>query len=88
MSGTDTKGNPSVYASLKGQARCMAAYDAALARWPVPYEQLDLPTRFGSTHIIASGPKDAPALLLLHGRWATATITQFLGAQHAVQPWQ
>ena len=74
MRRTNITGNPGMYASLAGQARCMAAYDAALARWPVPYEQLDLPTRFGSTHIIASGPKDAPALLLLHGRWATASM--------------
>ena len=33
-----------------------------------------MPTRFGSTHVIASDPKDAPPLVLLHGNWATATI--------------
>ena len=49
--------NPLIYKSSEGKAKCMAVYDAALAHWPVPYEQLDLPTRFGSTHVIASGPK-------------------------------
>ncbi len=66
--------NPLIYRSSEGKARCMAVYDAALARWPVPYEQLDLPTRFGSTHVIASGPKNAPPLVLLHGNWATAMM--------------
>jgi pimeloyl-ACP methyl ester carboxylesterase len=63
-----------IYKSSEGQAKCLAIYDAALAHWPVPYEQLDLPTRFGTTHVIASGPKDAPPLVLLHGNWATATM--------------
>jgi pimeloyl-ACP methyl ester carboxylesterase len=66
--------NLSIYASPEGQAKCMAIYEAALANWPVPFEQFDLPTRFGSTHIIASGPKDGQPLILLHGQWATATM--------------
>ncbi len=66
--------DPFIYKSPEGKARCMAIYDAVLAHWPVPYTQLYLPTRFGSTHIIASGPKDAPPLILLHGQWASATM--------------
>lgn len=31
-----------------------------------------MPTRFGVTHVIASGPTDAPVLLLLHAYFATA----------------
>ena len=52
----------------------MAAYDTALALWPVPYESFDVPTRFGNTHIIASGPKGAPPLVLLHATSASATM--------------
>ena len=63
-----------IYKSPEGKARCLAVYDTALSQWPVPYEQLDVPTRFGSTHVIASGPKDTPPLVLLHGNWATATM--------------
>ncbi len=66
--------DPRIYKSPEGRAKCLAVYDAALAHWPVPYEQLDVPTRFGSTHVIASGPRDAPPLVLLHGNWATATM--------------
>ena len=62
-----------IYKSLDGKANCLAVYEAALAAWPVPYEQLDLPTRFGSTHVLATGSRIAPPLVLLHGNWATAT---------------
>jgi pimeloyl-ACP methyl ester carboxylesterase len=37
-----------------------------LEGWPVPYEELYIPTRFGGTHVIASGVQDAPALVLFH----------------------
>jgi pimeloyl-ACP methyl ester carboxylesterase len=51
----------------------MAAYDATLSRWPVPYECLTVPTRHGDTHLIASGAPEAPPLVLLGGAGANAT---------------
>ena len=66
--------DPLIYKNPESKARCLAVYDAALAHWPVPYDELDLPTRFGGTHVIVSGPDDAPPLVLLHGNWATATM--------------
>ncbi len=65
---------PLIYRSPEGKAQCMAVYETALAQWPVPHEQLDLPTRFGRTNVIASGPDDAAPLVLLHGQLATATM--------------
>ena len=53
------------FKSEAGRARYAAAYDAALREWPVAHEELDLPTRLGPTHLIASGPADAPPLILL-----------------------
>ena len=44
-----------IFKTPESQAKYMAAYDAVLAIWPVPYESFDVPTRFGKTHIIASG---------------------------------
>ena len=57
----------SIYKSPAGEQAVMALYDALLTRWPVPYETLNVPTRHGSTFIIASGEEAAPPLVLLHG---------------------
>jgi pimeloyl-ACP methyl ester carboxylesterase len=61
-------------ATRRGTAAYLAAYDAAMASWPVPYEDMEIASRFGTTHVVASGPKDAPPLVLLHGYWATLTM--------------
>jgi pimeloyl-ACP methyl ester carboxylesterase len=58
----------------ESRARYLAAYEAALADWPVPYEALDIPTRLGPTHVIASGPRHAPPLILLPSLAATALV--------------
>ena len=50
------------------------AYEAVLRLWPVPVEQFDLPSPYGTTRVNACGPRDAPPLLLLHGGGATSTV--------------
>lgn len=57
----------SVFRNAQGEAEYLAAYDEALANWPVPFEEQFVPTRFGPAHIITCGPKQAPPLLLLQG---------------------
>jgi len=57
----------SAFKTPEGEAAYLAAYDAALKLWPVPYEEIEISSRFGMTHIVTSGPQDAPPLLLLHG---------------------
>jgi pimeloyl-ACP methyl ester carboxylesterase len=42
--------------------------------WPVPFENILVPTDFGSTFVRASGPKNAPPLVLLHGITATSMM--------------
>ena len=56
------------------KARYLAAYDALLRKWPIPYEERNLSTRFGVTHVVMSGPASAPPLVLLHAVLATATV--------------
>ena len=64
----------SMFKTPEGQARYLAAYDATLALWPVPVESVDVPTRFGNTHVNACGPEGAPPLLLLHAFAISSTM--------------
>jgi len=64
----------SAFRSPEGEARYLAAYDTLMRYWPVPYEAFDVPGQFGCTHLVASGPKGAPALVLLHGARATLSM--------------
>lgn len=65
-----------------------AAYDALLARWPVPVESVDVPTAGGTTRVNSCGPADAPPLVLLSGGGATSTVwlanVRRLSARHRV----
>ena len=56
------------FKTREGEARFLAAYDAEMKRWPVPYEEIDVPTRFGRTHVVVCGSKTAPPLVLLATR--------------------
>ena len=61
-----------VFTSPEGKKAVLDAYDAILDEWPVPYEELTVPTSFGETQVIASGPQNAPVVVLLHALFATA----------------
>jgi pimeloyl-ACP methyl ester carboxylesterase len=50
----------------RGEAEYLAAYEATMRLWTVPYASRDLRSRFGSTHLVVCGPEDAPPLVLLH----------------------
>jgi pimeloyl-ACP methyl ester carboxylesterase len=65
---------PSPFKSPKGEADYLAAYEAMMKYWPVPYEVMDIPGYYGCTHLVASGPKDGPPLVLLHGGRASLTM--------------
>jgi pimeloyl-ACP methyl ester carboxylesterase len=64
----------SAFKTPEGKAAFLAAYDAAIKRWPVSHEELEIPSRFGTTHVIVSGPQGAPPLVLLHGYMATSAM--------------
>jgi hypothetical protein len=41
------------FKSAEGRNSIISAYDSLLWRWPVPFEQLNIPTRCGNTFVIA-----------------------------------
>ena len=50
------------------------AYDEALVLWKVPFERKMIKTAYGNAHVIATGPKDAEVVILLHGMNASSTM--------------
>lgn len=64
----------SAFKSAEGEAKYRSAYDATMALWPVAFEELEVPSRFGKTHVVVSGPTDGPPLVALHGTMTTLTI--------------
>jgi len=62
------------FRSPEGEAQYVLAYEAVLKQWPVPFNEFYIPTRFGDTHVIVSGPKDSAPLVLIHPAGGGATI--------------
>ena len=57
----------SIYRSPKGEAELMALYDEALARLGPGCETRTVGTGAGPTHVIVTGPEEAPPLVVLQG---------------------
>jgi pimeloyl-ACP methyl ester carboxylesterase len=54
-----------MFKSAAAHTRFLVQYENTLRNWPVLFEKLFVPTRFGRTHLIASGDPGAPPLFLL-----------------------
>jgi pimeloyl-ACP methyl ester carboxylesterase len=65
---------PTIYKSPADKAKIMAIYEAKLAACQLDYEERDVATFAGKTHVIVTGPQDGPAVLLLHGINAGAPL--------------
>lgn len=63
-----------IYKSSEGARLIRERYEAFLKYWPVPNEQIHVPTEHGSTFVVISGPRNAPPLLLLHGGAANSAM--------------
>lgn len=58
----------------EGEAQYRAAYAASLRLWPAEHESLDIPTRFGLTHVIGCGEHSGDPVLLLPAMSLSATM--------------
>jgi pimeloyl-ACP methyl ester carboxylesterase len=56
-----------LYRSDDGKRQVHTEYRSVLDAWPVPHDELRVPTSQGETFIVTCGPANAPAVLLLHG---------------------
>jgi pimeloyl-ACP methyl ester carboxylesterase len=60
-------GRISGFRTPEDAAHYYEVYDDLVARtWPVPHDELDVPTRFGTTHVRGSGPDEGTPLVLVH----------------------
>jgi pimeloyl-ACP methyl ester carboxylesterase len=57
---------PPLFSSADGESAYLDAYNSLLASWPVEPQSVYVPTRFGRTHVLVTGPVDAAPLVLLH----------------------
>jgi pimeloyl-ACP methyl ester carboxylesterase len=61
-----------IYRSPAGEKEVMDIYEKVLACWPVPHEEMRVPTRHGETFMLINGNIFAPPLFLLHGSASNA----------------
>jgi pimeloyl-ACP methyl ester carboxylesterase len=61
-----------VFRSDKAAEEVEAQYRRVLDQWPVPKSELHVPTRQGSTFVVACGAENAPPVVLLHGSQANS----------------
>ncbi len=55
------------YRSEKSGRVILETYDRLLAAWGCDIKERDIPTVYGTTHVIECGREDAPPLVLFHG---------------------
>ncbi len=62
------------FRSPAARARYIEMYDTVLRSWPVAFDEVDVATSFGSTHVVVAGARSRPPLVLLHGAATTAAM--------------
>jgi pimeloyl-ACP methyl ester carboxylesterase len=75
-----------IFRSAENREALAAIYDEKLAQWPVPFDTFFVNTRYGKTHVIASGAQTSPPLVLTHpagcGSFVWASVVAVLSRHH------
>src|SRR5215213_4775060 len=75
-----------VFRTEENRNELVAIYDHRLAEWPVPFDAFFVNTRYGKTHVIASGARRSPPLVLTHpagcGSFVWSSIIAALSEAH------
>ena len=69
------KAETSIYKTEEARRSMMALYEQRLQDLHIEYEEFDVDTFAGKTHIVATGKKDAPPVVLFHGINAGSPLT-------------
>ena len=54
------------YRSAEGKAKILTLYDEFISRLGIEHEDIYVETRYGSTHVLAIGPKDGPLMIFFY----------------------
>jgi len=63
-----------LFKSEEGKAEILSLYDKKLEQLDIEYESRYVNTRFGSTHVLVTGSKENPPLVIVHGSNGCAPI--------------
>jgi pimeloyl-ACP methyl ester carboxylesterase len=55
-----------LFRTSETRAMLRAMYDRQLAKWPVPFEELDVATSYGNTRVVVAGKAEAEPVMLFH----------------------
>jgi pimeloyl-ACP methyl ester carboxylesterase len=63
-----------IFKTPQSQQIIVDVYDKIVQNWPFPYQELDVETGLGKTHVIACGERTNKPLILLHGSSSNACM--------------
>ena len=83
-----SQGKVGRFRSEEARVEFLRLYDELLVNWPVPADELDVETSFGTTHVRRSGNPEGSPIVLLHPHNGTSLgwwrLVEPLAAEHEV----
>jgi len=70
-----------IHKNPKAAKKILDTYDELLKAWDVPFEEMNIDTSYGSTHIITCGDASNPPLVLFHGVGDTSALMWIYNAK-------